>query len=80
MLFPLIPLVALCVAVLSWSVFLYVKRTSFASDEIKGLGLLVCVNATGVLAVLALCTSQEYIAWWMGQSAEMQSIAKLLCK
>lgn len=80
MLFPLVPLTALVVAVIFWAFYIYVRRTSFASDEIKGLGLVISVNATGVLLVLALLGSQDYIAGFIQGSPKLQSIASVFCK
>lgn len=79
MLFPIVPLAALVVAVIFWGFFIYVRRTTLASNEIRSLGLIVCVNATGVLLVLALLGSQDYIAAMIEGSPHLQSIASVFC-
>lgn len=80
MLFPLVPLAALVVAVVFWGILLYQRRTTLASSEIRSLGFLVCVNATGVLMVLALMGSQDFLAGWIEGSPNLQSIASVFCK
>lgn len=58
---PVVPVAALLMAVLFWFAYLYYRRTALRSTEIRALGLLVCVDATGVLVILALCSSQSYL-------------------
>lgn len=79
MLFPLVPLAALATAVAFWALFIYHRRTVLRSEELRALGVVVCVNATGVLLVLALLGSQEYLAGLVHGSPVLQSIATEFC-